>query len=376
MCNRKKTFALLLCFLFLLSCRPAKAAIIDKPTQYTESIQAFRECLGGEDSYELAIIASWFEDLGNYEHSFFYFQYIQVLLDTENGQYTAALSKINRLKSSAAFAASLEENGLPSVQELEYYVTGRKAEGEKDFSAAVAAYNHCPDFCDSLSRIWVLEDEISRQLYESGCTALDLGTFAGYMDAYVAFSSLPPYGYNDSADKLSFVREQLLSQTNAKGLQPQESIFWRYNRTAYDTSAATRSGNVAVFSLLKNRNKITREENHQLDLGKNPLQSQGVFFNVSLPQKDGLETLLKDKKATLILTLQDGWTATLPYTMLTEKAALYDGSRLCFVIDPLIAQAQDHTPSLDGQSFSLVLIIEDCLFYETYGSFSHKQPGA
>lgn len=375
MCTMKKTLVLLFCFLFLLSGATGTAAIIDKPTQYTESIQAFGEYLNGEYSYELETIASWFEDLGNYEHSFLYFQYVQVLQDIENGQYTAGLSKVNRLKGSAAFAASLKENGLPSVQELEYYVTGRKAEAENDLSAAITAYNNCPDFTDSLSRVWMLEDELHRQLYEGGCTAYEAGTFAGFMDAYIAFSSLPSYGYSDSTEKLESTRDQLLNLTGAKGLQPQESVFWRYNRTAYDTSAATRSGNAAIFSLLKNRNKISREENHQIDLVKNPLQGQGVFFNISLPQKDGLETLLKDKKASLILTLQDGWSATLPYTMLSEKAALYDGNRLCFVIDPLIAQAQEHSPSLDGQSFSLVLLIEDCLFYETYGSFSQKQPG-
>lgn len=372
----KKIPALLLCFVLLLSCIPAKAAVIDKPTQYAESIQAFSEYLNGEYSLELDTLASWFEDLGNYEHSFFYFQYVQVLQDAENGQYTAALSKINRLKSSNAFTTSLEENGLPSVQELEYYVAGRKAEAESDLSAAAAAYNRCPDFFDSLARIWAVEDALFLQLYEKGCTACALDTFSGYMDAYIAFSSLPPYGYNDSSQKLEAVREQLLSRTSANGLNPQESVFWRYNRTAYNTSAATRSGNAAVFSLLKNRNKITREENHQLDLGKNPLENQGVFFNLSLPSKDGLDALLRDKSAHLLLTLPDGWMATLSYTMLTEKAALYDGSRLCFVIDPLIAQAQEHSPSLDGQSFSLVLIIEDCLFYETYGSFAQKQPGA
>lgn len=134
---------------------PAQAEL-SKEDRYVAAQNELVRYFNGENSKSLEALSADFEALGLYQKSMSYLSYTSLLRDLEVEQFNQISLHITLLRMDADFCAMLSASALPTVNEIEAYARGRRAEAAHDNVNAIAYYQQCNAILDSMLRVRVL----------------------------------------------------------------------------------------------------------------------------------------------------------------------------------------------------------------------------
>ncbi len=115
-------------------------------------------------------------------------------MDTDNPDPDMAIYRLKKIADSEEFGASLQENGLPSCEQLIVYIEARICERNGDYSSARKKYVQIPSVLDALDR----QIALIPMLYDQACNLLD---HKKYEEAAEIFKELSKEGWKDSEEK-------------------------------------------------------------------------------------------------------------------------------------------------------------------------------
>lgn len=148
---KRCTLLLLVCI--LLAGWTCHAWAIGNQDIYTSAQNELIRYFNGENNKTLDALCADFESLGRYQESASFKYYASVLRDVEAGDFTRLDMLLRLLRSNTDFCAMLKEHAsLPSVDELEAYARGRKAEAEGLIDEAILYYLQSNAMLDSMDR--------------------------------------------------------------------------------------------------------------------------------------------------------------------------------------------------------------------------------
>ena len=199
----KHILTLLLALSLLLGCVPVQAAVLSTEEQYQAALDELRSYVTGDREVSLQDVFNQFSSLSFYRHSAMLAVYTRILLDIENEDFSMINQWIGYLRMNPDFCAfvSAEEEPLGSVDELEWYAKARQAESSGNVQQAVAFYQNCPSFMDSMLRLMGMNNEELEKKYQEAIRYYNMNTPEGYQKAYELFLELD--GYKDSNNYLT-----------------------------------------------------------------------------------------------------------------------------------------------------------------------------
>lgn len=199
----KRILTLLLALSLLLGCVPVQAAVLSTEEQYQAALDELRSYVTGDREVSLQDVFNQFSSLSYYRHSEMLTVYTRILLDIENEDFGKVNQYIGYMRKTPDFCAfvSAEEEPLGSVDELEWYAKARQAESVGDMQQAMAYYQNCPAFMDSMLRFMSMDDEELEKKYQEAIRYYNMNTPEGYQKAYELFLELD--GYKDSNNYLT-----------------------------------------------------------------------------------------------------------------------------------------------------------------------------
>lgn len=199
----KRIISLSLALILLLSCMPVQAALLSSEEKYQAALDELRSYVIGDREVSLEAVFNQFSSLSFYQHSTMLAVYTRILLDIENEDFSMVNQRIGYLRMNGDFCAfvSAEDEPLGSVDELEWYIKARQEESNGNIQQAVAFYQECPSFMDSMLRLMSMNDEELEKKYQEAIRCYNLNTPEGYQQAYELFLELD--GYKDSAAYLN-----------------------------------------------------------------------------------------------------------------------------------------------------------------------------
>ena len=201
----KKLVSLMLAITLLTACLfTASAAVLTKKERYDSAVAELTAYLNDEYDVDLNAVYTTFAGLGAYEHSVSFMLYIKVLIGIESGDYSYVKSSVAMMRRNPGFEEYLAENVVfGSIDALENYANGRKAELNGDSEEAMLCYEKAEGFADSYMRLTEIQFAIYEEQYEKAYTAYMNDTYEGYAKAAELFCPLTEFEYKDSVDLLA-----------------------------------------------------------------------------------------------------------------------------------------------------------------------------
>jgi len=203
----KKFFALILLACFLCPFFPVmNASALTQSEIYDAALNSLSAYMKGRNDCDLARIAEDFDELGPYEQSQGFQLYVEVLAGVESGDFRYVKTNISLLRDNTVFTEYLKDSedshNFGSIDKLEYYAYGRRAEKNGDYAAAIEYYKKANDFRDSYSRRAEIRLKLYDQQYRNAVYAFNLDTYEGYVKAAELFRELAEIDYDQSAEYL------------------------------------------------------------------------------------------------------------------------------------------------------------------------------
>jgi len=195
MLKRALSFGLALALLLTgVVCMPAQAAGLTKPERYEAALEELKYFLNDMGSMPLSDLSAMFDNLGAYQMSMPLTYYTMVLSSIENGNYDQVFYLTDILKQNTKFCKFLEEDGeLGTLEDLELYAQGRRAEMNGEHLKAVEYYQQCMWYRDSMDRVIDLQQSMLEAKYQEALSWYKRGTYEGYQRAYELFLTLGDY---------------------------------------------------------------------------------------------------------------------------------------------------------------------------------------
>ncbi len=255
---QKKILALILSVLLAFGSLCA-FALEDKLEDVLSQLNYYLTVFSDEERSEqvsLEEIADSLLDLGNYKYANGFYQYSNILICLEQGDYMKADIFKKALKKNTRFAEHLlkeefRENypAIGALDDLISYVDARIAENRGETDAAVELYEASAGFFDSMQRLLELGGGGTRDQYDK---AVELMNSGDYASAYSIFSKLEEYGgYEDSEVLAEFCREMAvkLGINMEKGTEDQSPSdensgrwsAWSANKPSEDVKIETKT---------------------------------------------------------------------------------------------------------------------------------------
>jgi len=196
----KKMFSLMLITVMLTACLfCANAAVLTKKEKYDAALKELISYLNDEGTEELKNIFNTFASLGSYEYSTGFMLYTNVLIGIESGDYSFVQSNINMMRRDAKFAEHLSKTEIfGTIDDVENYANGRRAEKEGDLLSAMAYYENANSYLDSFSRLFEMQSAIYEEKYAAAMAAFEAGTYEGYAECAALLEELAVQRYRDS----------------------------------------------------------------------------------------------------------------------------------------------------------------------------------
>lgn len=210
----KRVLAFILMLALFTAAVPGYA--LSNKEKYTSTVDELRKYLGGEETMSLDEIYLSFSSIAQYELSAKLRDYADVLRRIEGGDFGIVSLQIANMRKSGEFCEFLaEDDCFGTLDELETYANGRRAELDENYQQAEQYYNQCIDFMDSYLRMQKMQDTILQLKYQEALQWFSLDTYEGYEKAYELFLELTQVNYKDSAGYLvsSDDMRQLLAPT-------------------------------------------------------------------------------------------------------------------------------------------------------------------
>ena len=190
----KKTLVLLLSILLTVSMLGTAWASQAAGELYETSLTMLQSLLTGQlsitDEMALGILASTLQNASGYEQADGFLLYVRVLdgigkEDFDQADRDLLLLKedkgLNKLLADADFVQTYP--AVKPVETLEKYLEARKAEAAGDTDAAMAAYQECGEFYDSVTRLEALKSQSQEGTvtYAKGYVRVIYGDQSGWL---------------------------------------------------------------------------------------------------------------------------------------------------------------------------------------------------
>lgn len=229
MTTTKRILSVLLTLILFMSIVPmGQAELTTKETydEHLELLNLYMQGGGAENGVSIDVLEDVFFSLNNYNQSMGFWMYCSVLQFLNNGDYDNAISFIhimqsanyegfrNLLKDDPSFRE--EYSSICSVEELELYVQGRKAEHDGNNSLAESYYSQCMGCMDARDRFLAIRPNLN-DVYNEALVLIQKGDYAA---AREKAQYLLDNGFDGAKDLMVVIDARLAAQSNANAATP------------------------------------------------------------------------------------------------------------------------------------------------------------
>lgn len=152
MCRRITVFLLAVSLLLGGMCS-AQAGALSREELYQSLQRELHSYFDDGEVRPLEMVVADFDGLGSYRKSAFFSYYVSILRDTELAFYEYLPLYTELIRLDEDFCKLLEEEGFPTVDEVEAYALGCQAEAADNWPAAIAYYQESIAVLDSVRRM-------------------------------------------------------------------------------------------------------------------------------------------------------------------------------------------------------------------------------
>lgn len=227
MSTLKRGMAALLLLVMMMGIVPAGQAELTARETYYEHLDLMNIYMqggGAENGVSIDVLVDVFFNLGNYNQSMNFWMYCYILRAVEEENYVEAISFLSLMERDAEFCNLLKEDpsfreeysSICSVEELQLYVQGRKAEHDGNNSLAVEYYSQCLGCMDARDRFLAARPNLN-DVYNEALALIQKGDYAA---AKEKAQYLLDNGFDGAKDMMVVIDARLTAQAKENAATP------------------------------------------------------------------------------------------------------------------------------------------------------------